>query len=472
MEFDRSGYPAVALDATTSRDERRSAVIRLRNGDLRAIFTVDLFNEGVDLPEVDTVLMLRPTESATVFLQQLGRGLRWAEGKRVLTVLDLVGQVRREYRYDIRYRALLGGTRHQARRAVEADFPLLPPGCALKLDRIAKETVLRNLRDTVHGSRTRFADDLRTLGGNARLGDFMRDAGVNLEEIYARPQSGHCFTELRRRAGFGEGIEALASSDPVLRAIGRLLHVDDRERLDAWRAVLEPGRAVPISRRHERQHRLRLMLFAILGGRRQSITETDRVIARIRESADLRREIIDLLEILADRIRAVTQPLDPSGYVPLASHATYNLGEIVAAHTPTGEQGALVLPQGGVLWDKPTRTDLLFVTLEKSDADYSPTTRYADYPISPTLFHWESQNSASPATPAGRRYIEQRKRGTNVIVFVRERKRGGRGETLPYHCLGRARYRGHESERPMKIRWELERPMPGWLYQAGKVVAG
>ena len=472
MEFDRFGYPAVALDATTSRDERRSAVIRLRNGDLRAIFTVDLFNEGVDLPEVDTVLMLRPTESATVFLQQLGRGLRWAEGKRVLTVLDLVGQVRREYRYDIRYRALVGGTRHQARRAVEADFPLLPPGCALKLDRIAKETVLRNLRDTVHGSRTRLADDLRTLGGNARLGDFMRDAGVDLEEIYARPQSGHCFTELRRRAGFGEGTEALASNDPVLRAIGRLLHVDDRERLDAWRAVLEPGRPVPISRRHEREHRLRLMLFAILGSRRQSITETDRVIARIRESAGLRREIIDLLEILADRIRAVSQPLDPSGDVPLASHATYTLGEIVAAHTPTGEQGALVLPQGGVLWDKPTRTDLLFVTLEKSDADYSPTTRYADYPISPTRFHWESQNSASPDTPAGRRHIEQRTRGTNVILFVRERKRGGRGETLPYHCLGRARYRGHESERPMKVLWELERPMPGWLYQAGKVVAG
>ena len=131
MEFGRFGYPAVALDATTPRDERRAAVVRLRNGDLRAIFTVDLFNEGVDLPEVDTVLMLRPTESATVFLQQLGRGLRWAEGKRVLTVLDLVGQVRREYRYDIRYRALLGGTRHQARRAVEAGFPLLPPGCAL-----------------------------------------------------------------------------------------------------------------------------------------------------------------------------------------------------------------------------------------------------------------------------------------------------------------------------------------------------
>ena len=187
---------------------------------------------------------------------------------------------------------------------------------------------------------------------------------------------------------------------------------------------------------------------------------------------DLRREVNDLLDILADRIRTVARPIDAVGDVPLASHATYSLGEIAAAHMHTDKRGALVLPQGGVLWDKATQTDLLFVTLEKSDADFSPTTRYADYPISQTLFHWESQNSASPDTPTGRRYIEQTTRGTNVILFVRERKKDGRGATLPYHCLGRVQYRSHESERPMKILWKLERPMPGWLYQAGKVVAG
>ena len=138
----------------------------------------------------------------------------------------------------------------------------------------------------------------------------------------------------------------------------------------------------------------------------------------------------------------------------------------------TDKHGALVLQRAGVLWDEATQTDLLFITLEKSDADFSPTTRYADYPISPKLFHWESQNSASPDTPTGRRYIEQPTRGTNVLLFVRERKNDGRGVALPYHCLGRAHYRSHESERPMKVLWELERSMPGWLYQAGKVVAG
>ncbi len=467
-QFTNFGYPAVALDANTPRDDRRSALAKLRRGGLRAIFAVDLFNEGVDLPEVDTVLMLRPTESATVFLQQLGRGLRWAEGKQVLTVLDFVGQVRREYRYDVRYRALLGGTRHQVRRAVEAGFPLLPPGCALKLDRIAKETVLRNLQEAVHNARRRLAGDLRALGPETRLAGFMREAGVELDEIYARPGSGHCFTELRRRAGF----EQSAVEDSLLKAIGRLLHVDDRERIEAWRDILQADHSGRSLGPPVRKHRLSLMLFAVLGGRRQSIDEADQVMELVRRSPELRREFRDLLEILTDRIRTVSRPLDPDGEVPLASHATYALGEIAAAHGHTDKRGALVLPQSGVLWNNATQTDLLFVTLEKSDKDYSPTTRYADYPISPTLFHWESQNTTSPDTPTGRRYIEQPARGTNVILFVRERKKDGRGETLPYHCLGRAHFRNHESERPMKILWELERPMPGWLYQAGKVVAG
>ena len=467
-QFTGFGYPAVALDAGSTRDDRRAALAKLRRGELRAVFAVDLFNEGVDLPEVDTVLMLRPTESATVFLQQLGRGLRWSEGKRVLTVLDFVGQVRREYRYDIRYRALLGGTRHQVRRAIEAGFPLLPPGCALKLDRVAQQTVLHNLREAVRISRTRLAEDLRVLGPEARLGCFMRDAGAELDEIYARPGSGHCFTELRRRAGFRQS----PLDDALLKAVGRLIHVDDRERIEAWRDLLQADRPDRVSGLQGREHRLGLMLFALLGGRRQSIGAADQVLERVSGSPELRREIGDLLDVLADRIRTVSRSLDPAGDVPLASHATYTLGEIVAAHGRTDKRGALVFPQGGVLWNEATQTDLLFVTLEKSDRDFSPTTRYADYPISPTLFHWESQNTASPDTPTGRRYIEQPARGTNVILFVRERKKDGRGETLPYHCLGRARYRSHESERPMKILWELDRPMPGWLYQAGKVVAG
>ena len=145
----RRASPSVALDGTTDSQTRRDAVAQLRSGELRAIFTVDIFNEGVDIPEVDTLLLLRPTESATIFLQQLGRGLRYSpeSGKSVLTVLDFIGQAHADYRFDIRYRALIGGTRAQIARAVEHGFPSCRPGCAIRLDEIAQEIVLDEPQD-------------------------------------------------------------------------------------------------------------------------------------------------------------------------------------------------------------------------------------------------------------------------------------------------------------------------------------
>ena len=126
-------------------DEReRGACATCRRAECNCLFTVDLFNEGVDLPEVDTVLFLRPTESATVFLQQLGRGLRRTRDKAVLTVLDFVGQHRKEFRFDSRYRALTGATPARARARRSSDgFPFLPSGCQIVLDEQAQPIVAR-----------------------------------------------------------------------------------------------------------------------------------------------------------------------------------------------------------------------------------------------------------------------------------------------------------------------------------------
>jgi superfamily II DNA or RNA helicase len=103
---------------------RKFVAAGLRAGELQILFAVDLFNEGLDIPEIDTVLFLRPTESAIVFLQQLGRGLRLCRGKSCLTVLDFIGQAHRNFRFDLRYRALLGGTRDQLEQQINEGVSL------------------------------------------------------------------------------------------------------------------------------------------------------------------------------------------------------------------------------------------------------------------------------------------------------------------------------------------------------------
>ena len=148
-QFRSVGIPAVAVWGDSPIDERTAALRDLDAGRVNVVFTVDLFNEGVDVPNVDTLLLLRPTESPTLFLQQLGRGLRRARGKALCTVLDFVGNHRREFRFDRRLRALLGGSRRDVERQVANDFPFLPAGCHMELDPVAREIVLRSIREAI-----------------------------------------------------------------------------------------------------------------------------------------------------------------------------------------------------------------------------------------------------------------------------------------------------------------------------------
>ena len=469
--FSERGLPSVAVHGDTPDDARRDAIQRLRRGEIRVVFAVDLFNEGVDIPEVDTLLLLRPTESATVFLQQLGRGLRWARNKSVLTVLDFIGQAHREFRFDARYRALVGGTTSQVERAVVDDFPHLPPGCAIQLERDAKAAVLANLRAALRSARSRLLDDLRAVGPDAGLRTFLDQADRAPEELYARASPTHTFTGLRREAGF-ERAPASPLEESFGKAFARLLHVDDDERLDTWRAWLRRDAAPREAPLEGREGRLQLMLFAALGNRRTKVSERERVFSELWATPTMKRELLDLLDVLVDRTRARPVALDPGGPIPLSTHARYGLFEILAAHGEVGKGGAILPLQAGVHFCAAHATDLFFVTLEKSEADYSPTTRYADYPLSRTRFHWESQNTTAARSETGQRYVAHERRGSRVVLFVRERPKDGRGETLPYQCLGDARYVSHEGERPMRITWELARPMPAELYQEAKVAAG
>ncbi len=470
-EFDLAGLPAVALHAGSTNDERQAAIAKLRRGTLRAIFTVDLFNEGVDIPEVDTILMLRPTESSTIFLQQLGRGLRRTEGKSVLTVLDFIGLAHRAYRYDVRYRALVGGTRKQVGAAVEQGFPMVPPGCAIRLDRIAQTTVIDNIRSSLRLGRGAMVEDLRSLDPSTRLATFLVEGGYDLDEIYARPSSGQTFTSLRRQAGL-ELRPAVPSEAWLSKALGRALHVDDDERLDQWLDWIRRDRPPNLAPAGSRLERIQWMLFGLLAQRSRPVADLGVLLEELWASPGILTELGDLLEILRDRARVRTIPLEGTGSVPLRSHATYTLREVVAAYGRKDRSGSLLDLREGVFWDLATQTDLLFVTLQKSDADYSPTTRYQDFPVSPTLFHWETQNATSESSPTGRRYVSHRSGGSRVVLFVRDRRTDDRNETMAYRCLGHVSYMSHESERPMRITWRLDRPMPADLFQSAKVAAG
>ncbi|MFZ0834777.1 MAG: DEAD/DEAH box helicase family protein, partial [Mycobacterium sp.] len=185
--FNRHGVPAVAVWGDSPPAERTAALRDLAAGTIRVVFSVDLFNEGVDVAAVDTVLMLRPTESPTLFLQQLGRGLRRSKGKPFCTVLDFVGTHRREFRFDRRYRALIGGTRRDIERAVQQGFPFLPAGCYMQLDEKASEIVLRSLREAIPTRWPARVEELRVVHAaypDVTLSKYLEESGLDLPDVY------------------------------------------------------------------------------------------------------------------------------------------------------------------------------------------------------------------------------------------------------------------------------------------------
>lgn len=184
--FRDAGLDAVAIWSDSPDEERKAALTDLAAGRVTTVFSVDLFNEGVDVPVVDTLLLLRPTDSPTLFLQQLGRGLRLSKDKTVCTVLDFVGHHRKEFRFDRRFQALLGGTRKDLTEQIERGFPFLPAGCHMELDPVAREMVLANIRAGVPSRWHEKVDELRRMarsGAPVSLAGYLEESGLQSSDV-------------------------------------------------------------------------------------------------------------------------------------------------------------------------------------------------------------------------------------------------------------------------------------------------
>lgn len=460
-KFAAAGIKARAVSAETSPLDRQNALAQLRAREINIVFAVDLFNEGLDIPDVDTVLFLRPTESATVFLQQLGRGLRLTEGKTVLTALDFVGHQRKEFRFDQRFRALTGLSRKELERQVRDGFPFLPSGSQIVLDSVARELVLENIRQQVSPKWAALVAEVRSHPGDD-LASYLDASGRSLEDIL---RSGKSWTTLCRDAGKIDVGPGRREQDLVKR-LRALAHVDDRLRWHNYRAML--GQKLSVGSAMER--RLTEMLFYSLfpnGGGFGSAPAGLEILSGEPVVEEM-RQIIDIGFNAAHRTTSALGEVELAlADVPLALHASYTREEILAALDWTSQGRVPSTMREGVAWCPGLNVDAFLITLKKSDTDYSPTTMYRDFALSPDLFHWESQSTTSSTSPTGQRYINHRKNGSHILLFVREAKTNSLG-TSPYLFLGPADYVTHEGDRPIAITWRLRRPMPMEMFIASR----
>ncbi len=468
--FNHAAIPSICLVGNSPDEERDTAKQRLVSGELRFIFVVDIYNEGVDIPEVNTVLFLRPTESLTVFLQQLGRGLRLSDNKECLTVLDFIGQANRKYNFEDKFAALLGNTPHSVQREIKDGFAALPKGCYIQLERKAKDYILENIRSSFGvkaGILARIASFEDDTGNPLTLTNFLDYYRIDPRTLYARASFARLCVQAGAREDFQEGAEASLET-----AFSRLCTIDSRRWIACLLDLLPRLATLNYAALSVNEKTFLQMFYVTVWNKSAENVNSDDVrenLYTLAESPTIMGELLELLHFNLDHIDLVDEAVEMGFDFSLDVHCTYSMRQIATAM----EYFNYSALQGiGVKYFPEKKTDVFFVTLNKSKKDYSPTTMYNDYSINESLFHWQSQSTTSEDSPTGLRYITHRDTGNRILLFVREFKNDGFG-TGSYTFLGPADYVRHEGSRPMNLTWKLHRPIPAkYLKKTNKLVMG
>ena len=452
-------------DVLTSDDDDRHRNIvkkRLQAGTINYLFVVDLFNEGVDIPEIDTILFLRPTESATVFLQQFGRGLRLHKDKDHLTVLDFVGHSRAEFSYKERFEALIGRHSQNIKDEIEGGFANAPFGCKIILEEKAKEEIIANIEGYLRSlNKGRIIKEIAAYYKLAKdafsLKGFLTYSHVPFHKVYGSMTWG----ELCQLAGVRKDVSVHAAQ--IKYAVKKKwLATDSFSYFKQLLRFADSGFKCDTTKFTELEQRYAVMLYYDLYDKAGSYTSIAQMFNDLASDALFVQEFKEVVEYLKDKCVSPEKE-DNSVYKnwnPLRLHGVYTKAQIQAAlglstlarKSPSRE---------GVERLKDIKLEAMYVDIIKKREEGSMTA-YKDYAQNREFFHWETQNRVSE----GSREAEAYRNGeNNMLLFVRQQvEHPDFGCRMGFTYLGQVTMNSIEGSKPMQIVWHLNTPMSEATY--------
>ena len=469
QKFNEAHIPAKYLTAKSSAEDRTKVQCELESGQIKFIFVVDLYNEGVDIPCINTVLFLRPTESLTVFLQQLGRGLRLYNKKECLTVLDFVGNSNKKYRFDDKFSALLyDPARNTLEKEIKNNFPHVPNGCFIYLERKVQKVILESIKQ-YSSSEEQLIVLIKEFcelnkAQNISLQDFLKYSSKTLTDLYKKDYS---FKRLCAKAGvipdFNEPLEV-----DFRKSFKKFCQIDSYNWLVFLIEMLQDVESLDLSKLSIHDMTLFDMFYITLYGKSLEISDSHEVesnLQKLKQSKNLVAEAVEILSIKLDDIDLVSPVIDLGYDCPLDVHCTYSRDQLFVA---LGFKNPSTIREG-VKYLKEIKTDVLLVTLNKSDKEYSPSTMYDDYSINESQFCWQTQSTISDHTATAQRYFNGE---GNILLFVRDTKKNSLG-SVPYTFLGPVHHLSHTGNRPVSIIWKLDyQILPRYLKKTNKLLVG
>lgn len=473
-EFNKLGISSMALSSKTSVEERNQVKQKLNSGEVKFIFVVDLYNEGVDIPIIDTILFLRPTQSLIVFLQQLGRGLRHAPNKDCLTVLDFIGQANEKYNFNDKFMALLQRTkRKNLKEEVNTGFTSLPRGCYIELEKKAQAYILKNIQKAIGANRVyKLIVDFYSCrpGVTPSLTSFLNESGLTPNELYQKNCS---FARLCVSANlipeFQDQEQKLNLEENIFsKDLLWIARIDSRRWIRFLLDKLLPNLSLAYMTQLSELELRYLKMFWVTIYKNNPPSNLSQIFTDLEilnQNPVLLAEIKELLTWNYHHIKIVDHEIPEIENCPLDIYCTYSRDQLLVGLGNDKPRDC----REGVKYLENINTDVLLVTLNKSDKDYTPTTLYEDYSINEQLFHWQSQSTTSEASKTGMRYIQ----GTSkILLFVRETKNVN-NVAESYSLLGLCDYVSHTGSKPMSITWKMRRNIPAkFLKRTNQLLIG
>lgn len=472
--FNSHGYKAAVVTSKNS-NEIDTVSYKLANGEINYLCVADILNEGIDIPEIDTVLFLRPTESLTIFLQQLGRGLRLADGKTCLTVLDFVAQANKSYNYESRFRALVGRSSKSISHEIENGFKFLPAGCSITMERQAQEYILQNIKDAIFNKRRLVKEAsgfYSNTGQELTLENFLNNFGLDVRDIYKPLKS---WTRLMHEAG-----KRIVGFDPANKltetiesGFSRIYHVNSFEYLKFIKTLISSNFKIKNPNPREQKF-IKLFYYTIFwdpidklnSKHKTNLKSIEDAVSSLQTEKWFAEELNALIDIRLRTLSHTTQWLKVDEDIEIELYGCYSADEIHLLLEDKLQRGNPL----GTKYNHDHKFAMVFVTLNKSDKDYSPSTLYEDYAISQMQFHWQSRNSTKIESVEGQRILCQPTNGWKYILFVRDSKTDEYGFTNGYYCLGFMDFNSSHGECPMNVIWDMQSPIPGFILETAKAI--
>ena len=461
-KFTLAGLKSDVLTSDDNDHHRRDVRKQLQSGGINYLFVVDIFNEGVDIPEIDTILFLRPTESATVFLQQFGRGLRLHKDKDHLTVLDFVGHSRAEFSYKERFEALVGRHSRSILAEIKDGFQNAPFGCKIILEEKAKEEILANIEGYIRGlNKNRIIKEIGdyyvTNKETFSLKAFLAYSHVPFHRIYGSLTWG----ELCRQAGVYDDVSSHVSLIKFA-VTKKWLATDSYSYFTQLLQFAESGFKCSTENFTEMERRYAVMFYYDLFDTAGGYASIAEMFHDLSNDTLFVREIKEVIGFLRGRCSAPEKE-DNSVYNewnPLRLHGVYTKAQIQAAlglstierKSPSRE---------GVERLKSINLEAMYVDIIKKREEGSMTA-YKDFAQNREFFHWETQNRVRE----GSREAEAYRNGeNNMLLFVRQQvDHPDYGCRMGFTYLGQVTMKSMEGSKPMQIVWHLNTPMSEATY--------